>query len=119
MRTPVPVTRRPVTALGILLAMLGTPVFLRLSRLDVGEAGSLPVYLVREGVVFLMLGALLLLIRKGERLPLASIGWHTDRLGRSALWGLLGVAPCAVVLACSTTVRDRPASSSHSRRVWS
>jgi len=87
------------TALGLLLAMFGTPLFLWGLKVDVGDASSLPVYLGREAGVFAMLALLLWIVRKGERLPFASIGWHTDRLGAAARWGLLGVVLCAVGLA--------------------
>jgi len=92
----------PVTAAGLILAMFGTPLFLWLFRLDVGDADALGPYLLRELVVFLMAAALLVLVRKGEGLPFASLGWHTDRLGRSVLWGLLGVIACVIgLVACA------------------
>ena len=63
---------RPVTYAGLLLAMFGTPLFLWLLRIDLGDASSLPVYLGREAGIFAMLAVLLLLIRKGVRpLPLS------------------------------------------------
>ena len=88
----------PWTWAGLLLAMFGTPLFLWLFRLDVGEADGIGVYLLREGVVFAMAAALLLIVARGERLPWSSLAWHTDRLGKAALWGLLGVVLSAVVL---------------------
>jgi len=92
---------KPITWLGLALAMFGTPVFLWACRLDLGDAANITQYLVREAVVFLMLGALLVLVRKGEKLPFSSIGWHTDRLGNAALWGLLGVVlTIAGIAAC-------------------
>ena len=87
------------TYAGLLLAMFGTPLFLWAFRLDVGEAVGIGVYLAREGVVFAMMGALLLIVRRGERLPWSSLNWHTDRLGNAALWGLLGVLMSVAVLA--------------------
>ena len=87
------------TWVGLALAMFGTPLFLWLFRLDVGEADGIGVYLLREGVVFAMMGALLLIVRKGERLPWSSMQWHTDRLGNAVLWGLFGVLISAAVLA--------------------
>jgi membrane protease YdiL (CAAX protease family) len=92
------------TGTGLLLAMFGTPLFLWLFKLDVGDADSLPLYLGRELVVFLMAAALLLLVRNGEKLPFSSIGWHTDRLGRSALWGLFGVVLAAIGLAACIAI---------------
>jgi membrane protease YdiL (CAAX protease family) len=95
---------RAVTSVGLLLAMFGTPLFLWLFKLDVGDADSLPLYLGRELVVFTMAAALLVIVRKGEKLPFSSIGWHTDRLGRSALWGLLGVVLAAIGLAACIVI---------------
>jgi membrane protease YdiL (CAAX protease family) len=89
------------TGVGLALALFGTPLFLWLFRLDVGEAVGTGVYLLREGVIFTMAAALLVLVRRGERLPWSSLGWHTDRLGNAALWGLLGlVLSVAVLAAC-------------------
>jgi uncharacterized protein len=92
----IPIKHPGATVLGLLLAMFGTPLLLEALR-----PADLPIYLFRESVIFLMLGALLLLIRYGERLPFSSIGWHTDRLGNAALWGLLGiVATYAAIIPC-------------------
>jgi membrane protease YdiL (CAAX protease family) len=99
-----PMPPRPITWLGLALAMFGTPLFLYLARLDVGDADGLGPYLFREAVIFLMLAALLLIVRKGERLPFSSIGWHTDRLGNAALWSLLGLLLSAVALAIGVGV---------------
>jgi len=89
------------TSAGLLLAMFGTPLFLWLFRLDVGEASTLGLYLGREAVVFAMAGVLLWMVRSGERQPWSSIGWHTDRLGNAALWGLFGVVASIIgILAC-------------------
>src|SRR6187399_1207993 len=52
------------TWVGLALAMFGTPLFLWLFRLDVGEAVGTGVYLLREGVIFAMAAALLVLVRR-------------------------------------------------------
>jgi membrane protease YdiL (CAAX protease family) len=97
MRTPM--EHPAVTALGLLLAVFGTSLILEV--LPGAEIADLSHFLVREGLVFLLLGALLLLIRYGEQLPFSSIGWHTDRLSNAALWGLLGiVAVYAAIIPC-------------------
>jgi membrane protease YdiL (CAAX protease family) len=41
---------------------------------------------------------LLWIIVRGEKRALTSIGWHTERPGRSLLWGLVGVVLCALAL---------------------
>jgi membrane protease YdiL (CAAX protease family) len=86
-----PARRRRFIWLGLFLAMFGTPLFLWGLHWNVGEAGTLAAYLGRELGVFLLLGLLLWLIRSGEGLPFASIGWHTRQWRRSALWGGLGM----------------------------
>ncbi|MCP5360764.1 MAG: CPBP family intramembrane metalloprotease [Sinobacteraceae bacterium] len=88
-----------VTGAGLLLAIFGTPLLLWLLRLGLGEADSLPSYLARDLGVFALAGILLVLIRRGERLPYSSIGWRTDRLGRSAIWGLIGLVLSIVAIA--------------------
>jgi membrane protease YdiL (CAAX protease family) len=93
------VTHRTPTYLGLFIAMFGTPLFLWAFNLDVGAPQTLPSYLVREAAIFALLIVLLVIVRKGERLPYSSIGWHLDRLGNALLWGLLGVVLCAVALA--------------------
>lgn len=96
MRTPI--NHPAATALGLMIAAFGSSVILE--ALPGAAIADLPHYLLRESLVFLMLGALLMLIRYGEHLPFSSIGWHTDRLGAAALWGLLGlVASCVVLVA--------------------
>ena len=92
-------TPRAPTYLGLFIAMFGTPLFLWAFNLDVGAPQTLVPYLVREAVIFALLLVLLVIIRKGEKLPYSSIGWHTDRLGNALLWGLLGVVLCALGLA--------------------
>jgi len=54
--------------------------------------------------VFVMAATLLVIVRNGEWMPFSSIGWHTDKLGRSALWGLLGVVLVAIGLAACMAV---------------
>ena len=76
------------TSLGFLLAMLGMPLYLWAWRHVLGEPRSTRAYGVRELGIFLMMGVLLWIVRSGEGLPMASLGWHRDRLGRSAAWGL-------------------------------
>lgn len=94
--TSIPIKRSAATTVGLLLALFGSPLLL-----ETLHAHDLASYLLREGSIFLLLGALLLLIRYGEGLPFSSIGWHTDRLGNAALWGLLGlVATYAAIIPC-------------------
>lgn len=95
--TSISIKHPAMTALGLLIALFGTSLLLEALPAPV----SLPTYLLRESAIFLLFGALLVLIRYGERLPFSSIGWHTDRLGNAALWGLLGfIATYAAIIPC-------------------
>ncbi len=86
-------TGRGWTVAGLCIAMAGLPLLMGNYRLLVGTPVSELPILLREGAAFLLLGALLWIVRRGERLPLASIGLTIERPGRTALMGLgLGVA---------------------------
>jgi membrane protease YdiL (CAAX protease family) len=53
--------------------------------------------LVKEAAMWFVAIVLVIIIRKGERLPLSSIGLGTARWGKSILWGfLLGIASLLV-----------------------
>ncbi|OBX25852.1 CAAX prenyl protease-like protein [Gelidibacter algens] len=59
--------------------------------------------IIRELALFSILGILILIIFKGEKLNLASIGLHNRHWGKSILWSLLiMVVFIAVVLGCLT-----------------
>lgn len=80
--------RRGWTVAGLFIAMAGLPLLMGSYRLLVGApASELPI-LLREGGVFLLLGALLWIVTRGERLPLSSVGLTINQPGRTALMGL-------------------------------
>jgi len=59
--------------------------------------------IIRELALFSILGILILIIFKGEKLNLASIGLHNRHWGKSILWSLLiMIVFIAVVLGCLT-----------------
>jgi len=51
----------------------------------------------KESLIWLSAAALLLLVRRGEGLPLRSIGIGTSRWWKSILWGLILAVLCALV----------------------
>jgi membrane protease YdiL (CAAX protease family) len=51
----------------------------------------------KESLIWLCAIALLVVIRRGERLPLTSIGVGTSRWWKSILWGLVIAVTCALV----------------------
>jgi membrane protease YdiL (CAAX protease family) len=97
MEGELPTDRRWWAVVGLALALLGIPGVTLVYRFVVGETSTTGQLVLRECAIFALLGLLLLVIRRGERLPFSSIGLHRGRLGRSLLWGrlafvLLGLA---------------------------
>jgi membrane protease YdiL (CAAX protease family) len=57
--------------------------------------------LIRELAILALTAVLLWLVRRGERLPLSSIGIRTGRIVKSLAWGVgLAIACFAAVVAC-------------------
>jgi uncharacterized protein len=85
-------TTRAITWAGLALALFGAPlvIFLFQSMAPEGPFTNQFV-LAKELCVFVVAGILILLILKGERLGLGSIGLHSRNWGKSIVWGLLGV----------------------------
>jgi membrane protease YdiL (CAAX protease family) len=83
------------TIAGLLLAMLGLPLIATAFRLAFAPLGT-EMTVLRELALFAATGLLFLLIRRGERLPLSSIGFRRMPLGRGALYVLGGLVVCAI-----------------------
>ena len=85
-----------ITWLGLFIALFG----MLIPRQIVNSFWPTPTFtsaLVKEAAMWLVPVVLLVIIRKGERLSLSSIGLGTARWGKSILWGfLLGIA-CLLV----------------------
>jgi uncharacterized protein len=97
-RAAVPTTgATAATSGGLVLALLATPALVVGYRWLTGENHSNLQIVIRELAIFALLIALLWLVRTRERLPLSSIGWRTDRLGRSLLRGC-GLALIALLV---------------------
>ena len=81
--------------------MLGLPVVTLSYRLLVVSTTAIMPLVLRELAIFALLGLLLWIVRRGEHLPLSSIGWRAGGIGRALLWGLLafGLLVAATALA--------------------
>jgi len=89
------------TLAGLAVALGGIPIAVfAYYRLGGPAGGTMPI-LIREAAIFVLVALLLWIVLKRERLPLASIGLSSDRLGRSLLWGLAGFVLLAAGVAAS------------------
>jgi uncharacterized protein len=86
---PKSVRRSAATVVGLAIALLATPIYLRIFQLFAGENRSNSQVLVRELGVWLFVAVLLWIVRQREKLPLTSIGLRMDRPMRSLLRGIL------------------------------
>lgn len=87
---------------GLAIALLGIPGVMFAYRFAVGDISTIGQMLSREIAIFILLGALLWIIKRGERRPLSSIGLRRGGTGRSLLWGvaafiLLGLGTAAAL----------------------
>ena len=95
-KSPVPT----ITWIGLLLALFGVPLVILIITRTAPEGPLTNLFVVeRELSVFAVTGVLLLLIVKGEKLGLDSIGLYFHDWGKSILWGLLGVLIVGAALA--------------------
>ena len=91
------------TYIGLLIALFGIPAITTLHRILTHDPTATGGIVGREVGILLVTGLLLWLVTKGERLPLSSIGFPTDHLGRSLAWGVgLAVVCLAAAVGCLT-----------------
>ena len=91
--------RYAATGVGLAIALLATPIYLRIYQAVVGENHSNWQVLARELGVWLLVAVLLWIVRQREGLPLASIGLQADRPARSLARGaLLALVALAVTV---------------------
>lgn len=91
----------PFTLLGLLFAFVGPAILIFVFRSIAPEKLTDSFVIVRELSLFLITGVLILIIVKGEKLDLTSIGLHNKHWGKSILWSLLMmIVFIAVVLGC-------------------
>jgi uncharacterized protein len=76
------------TFVGLAIALFALPVFMATYRAITGENHSNWQVLAREFAVFLLVGLLLWIVKRWERLPLTSIGLRVSALRTSLLRGL-------------------------------
>lgn len=81
--------RRLATACCLAIALFGTPVLVAGYRLVIAQHQSNLSVVIREIGILLVVALLLWLVKKWEQLPLASMGLHFERVGRSTLRGCL------------------------------
>lgn len=104
MRAPALTASNHATYVGLGIALFGMFITGYVLTLVAGPAASPAWVTVRQLAYFALAGLLLWLVLRRERLSLASIGWHTHRLWRSLLWGLLGFLLCSLAFGLSLLV---------------
>jgi membrane protease YdiL (CAAX protease family) len=88
------------TWIGLCIALFALPAIREVFRLITLTPGTGPLT-ARELLMLASVAALLLLVRRWEKLPLASVGLGTSAWWKSGLWGLLAAIVCggaAVIL---------------------
>ena len=87
------------TVAGLLLALFGAPLIVFIASSLAPDYYTNKFIVIKELSIFGVLGLLLLVIVKGERLGLDSIGLHNKHWGKSILWGgILAIASLTVLL---------------------
>ena len=100
MNTPQGRTRpAAATVFGLIIALFALPAITTGYRFIWGQSQTTLTYVLRELVLFLVLGVLLWIVRRKEGLSFESIGWKGTAYGRSLLWALLVVVLCIAGLA--------------------
>ena len=90
----------PYTIVGLFLAFFGAPIVIYLFGLRPDTEPLTNAFVTaKELCIFGVAALLLLIVLKGERLGLSSIGLHNRHWGKSVLWGLLLAVICFAVLA--------------------
>jgi CAAX protease family protein len=90
-----PGSKSAVTWFGLIFSMLSLLVIRQAFRAITPEPGTALV-LVREALNFASAGFLILLVRKGEGLPLRSIGIGTSPVWKSLAWGVVIAIACII-----------------------
>ncbi len=90
-----------ITTIGLVLAFFGGPLLLFVfHQLTDGEPLTNAWVLMRETGLFLLTGLLLVLVVKGEKLKLDSIGLHNKHWGKSLVLALLIMISSIALLTC-------------------
>ena len=110
---------RPATWIGLFIALFGLFVIWQAVRIVSNDPGTALV-IVRELLMFASAGGLLVLVKRGEKLPLRTIGLGTSVWWKSALWGLVTMLLCggAAEFLGKMTRHDGTASSFERLPLW-
>jgi uncharacterized protein len=92
------------TYIGLGIALFGISASGRLLDRVFGPSETVGLATAKQLTCFAVLGLLIWIVTRKERLPLASIGWRTDALWRSLLWGVLGFVLCWLAFGLSLLV---------------
>src|SRR3954452_23760770 len=93
---PEPARIRPITYVGLFIALFGMLISRQLVNYFWPET-TVTSAIVKEVGMWLVAILLIVIIKRGERLPLSSIGLSTARLGKSLLSGMLIFVICMAV----------------------
>jgi membrane protease YdiL (CAAX protease family) len=88
-----------ITYVGLALALFGVPLLIFIFQLNAPAIYTNQFVITKELSIFALTGILLLLIIKGEKLGLDSIGLHHRNWGKSILWALIGMVIAIAALA--------------------
>lgn len=88
-----PMTRKSITWIGLSISLFGMLAIREAFRFVTPEPGPALTF-AREVCLFILAGALMWLVRRGEGLPLRSIGLGTSPWWKSLLWGVVTAVPC-------------------------
>lgn len=90
-----PAAKHTVTWVGLFISLFGIVIIRQAFRAITPEPGPMLV-LAREICIFLAAGGLLWLVRRGEGLPLRSIGIGTSPRWKSLAWGIVTAIACLI-----------------------
>ena len=79
--------------MGLFVALFAIPLITQTVRLISPDAATSQV-IIRELLIFASAGALLVLVKYGEKLPFKTIGLGTSVWWKSVLWGLVTMLLC-------------------------
>src|SRR5262245_4443838 len=89
-----------ITYLGLALALFGVPLLIFIFQSNAPSGPYTNQFVItKELSIFALTGILLLLITKGEKLGLDSIGLHNRHWVKSILWGIIGMMIALAALA--------------------
>jgi len=83
----------PTTWIGLFIALLSLFLIRQAVRIVSHDSGT-NLMVVREVLILANAGALLVLVKRGEKLPLRTIGLGTSVWWKSGLWGLAAMLLC-------------------------